>query len=124
MRHIEAHQQDVTVQDTGYESAAAAVRRIEQLEHTIATMKQQQQHQQQQQEETSAVAVATNINYNKYTAAEGAGDGRQQDRSKKKPRANSSPAPVNYSIGYDTILPTMEASACWTMKMDPNTLQR
>ncbi len=83
MRHIGAHQQDVTVQDTGYVSAAAAVRRIEQLEHTIATIKQQQQHQQPQEGTSAAAAVATNNNYNKYTAAGGAGDGRQQDRSKK-----------------------------------------
>ncbi len=63
MRHIvEAHQQDVTVQDTGYVSAAAAVRRIEQLEHIIATMKQQQQHQ-QQQEGTSAAAVVCTQGY-------------------------------------------------------------
>ncbi len=59
MRHIEAHQQDTTVQVTGHVSAAASVRRIEQLEHAIATTKQQQQQHQQQQEGT----VSSRLSY-------------------------------------------------------------
>ena len=115
IRHIEANQHDITVQDAGY-GAAAAVKRIEQLEQTIATLTLQQQ--QQQQQGTVAAVTASSKTGNSKTAAAaggGAGDESKQDRNKNKRRANNPPAPDNYcwTCGYNF---THDGSECFIMR--------